>query len=97
MLESRRRQKTVADIQLMELLPDETTCARLQKRWAILVSRVVTTYLKEFKFLQKAVVWHIPHKYSYEMSQKSDIVSYNLYAIILISSNISYKLHFALY
>ena len=75
MLETRHHQKAVCDIQLAELLPDENTCARLQKRWAVLVSRVVTSYLKEFKFLQREVVRHIPHQYSHQMSQKSDIVS----------------------
>lgn len=74
MLETRHRQKAVCDIQLTELLPDENTCARLQKRWAVLVSRVVTSYLTEFKFLQREVVRHIPHQYSHQMSQKSDIV-----------------------
>lgn len=69
------RQKVVCDIQLAELLPHENICARLRKRWAVLVSRVVTSYLKEFKFLQREVVRHIPHQYSHQMSQKSDIVS----------------------
>ena len=82
MLESRQRQKPVCDIQLAELLPDAKTCVRLQKRWSVLVSRVVTSYLKEFKFLQRRVVRHIPHQYSQQMSQKSDIVS-NLLSIII--------------
>lgn len=74
-LEASRRQKSVSNIQLSNLLPDEATCLRLQKRWTMLVSRVVTTYLKEFQFLSNHVLWHIPHKYSTQMAQKSDVVS----------------------
>lgn len=74
-MESTESQKPVKDLQLSALLPDEETCARLQKRWAVLLSRVVTTYLGEFKFLNKEVLWHILHNYSTEMAEKSEIVS----------------------
>ena len=74
-LESTNGPKPVKGIHLSELLPGELTCATLQKRWAVLISRIITTYLKQFKCFNKQVVWHIPHKYSTEMSSKSDIVS----------------------
>jgi hypothetical protein len=74
-LETSQKQKPVDKVQLSSLLPDEATCLRLQKRWAVLVSRVVTTYLKEFQSINSHVLWHIPHKYSTQMEQKSEIVS----------------------
>ena len=74
-LEATQRQKPVKEVQLSALLPDEATCMRLQKRWAVLVSRVLTTYLKKFQFLNKDVLWHISHKYSTQMAQKSETVS----------------------
>lgn len=74
-LESSNGQKPVKDIHLSELLPDELTCSRLQKRWAVLISRIIATYLKPFKCFNKQVVWHIPHEYSTEMSSKSNLVS----------------------
>ncbi|CAB3990217.1 Hypothetical predicted protein, partial [Paramuricea clavata] len=49
--------------------------SKLLIKWncSILVSRVISKYLDSFKHLQDCVVRHISHKYSKEMSQKSDI------------------------
>ncbi|CAB4004389.1 hypothetical protein AC249_AIPGENE16794, partial [Paramuricea clavata] len=74
------------EIPYYNLLPDEATCLRLQKRWAVLVSRVITTYLKEFRYLNNHALWHIPHKYSTEMAQKSEICSLDLE---FVNANIS--------
>ena len=68
-------QKSVADIQLSEILPDRNVQSCLVRNWAVIVSKVVTKYLDPFKPFQGLVVRHIPHKYSKEMSQKSDSVS----------------------
>ena len=74
-LDTNKSQKPVADIQLSEILPDRNVQSRLVRNWAVIVSRVVTKYLDPFKPFQGLVVRHIPHKYSKEMSQKSDSVS----------------------
>lgn len=74
-LDTNKSQKSVADIQLSEILPDRNVQSRLVRNWAVIVSRVVTKYLDPFKRFQGLVVRHIPHKYSKEMSQKSDSVS----------------------
>lgn len=74
-LEDTKSQKTVKDLQFGELLPDSIVQRNLMSRWAVLVSRIVTKYLKPFNFLRKRVVWHIPHPYSKEMAQRSTVVS----------------------
>ena len=73
-LENKQSQKPVKEIQFAELLPDQHVQARLLRRWAILVSRVITKYLTAFKSLRKKVVTHIPHPYTKEMSGKSNLV-----------------------
>ena len=75
-LENKQSQKPVKEIQFAELLPDQHVQARLLRRWAILVSRVITKYLTAFKSLRKKVVTHIPHPYTKEMSGKSNLVRY---------------------
>lgn len=74
-LDTNKSQKSVADIQLSEILPDRNVQSRLVRNWAVIVSRVVTKSLDPFKPFQGLVVRHIPHKYSKQMSQKSDSVS----------------------
>ena len=76
--ESRKPQKKIREIQLVELLPMQDVQQRLKKHWAVLVSRVVCKYLKSFKPFRDVVVHHIPHPYSDVMSEKSNSVSYNL-------------------
>ena len=63
-LENKQSQKPVKEIQFAELLPDQNVHARLLRRWAIIVNRVITKYLTPFKSLRKKVVRHIPHPYT---------------------------------
>ena len=87
-LEDTNSRKTVKDLQFRELLPDSIVQRYLMSRWAVLVSRIVTKYLKPFNFLRKRVVWHIPHPYSKEMAQRSTVVSVYDYGYNIISCNI---------
>ena len=76
LLDNTKPQKSLDDLQLVELLPTPDVQARLKRSWAILVSRVVTKHLKEFQFLRKVVINHILYPFSSESSKKSEIVSY---------------------
>lgn len=75
MHESTKPQKSVSDLQLIELLPSKNVQENLTWQWSILVSRVITTYLKPFQQFSQDVIRHIPHIYSKEMERKSKIVS----------------------
>ena len=61
-------------LSLATILPGPDIQQNLTYRWAVLVSRIICKYLPSFHHLQKAVVWHIPHKYSSEMNTKSQLV-----------------------
>ena len=61
-------------MQFIDLLPVQQNLVG-RSRMAILVSRVITNYLKAFQPLKNVVVHHIPHRYSEEMADKSDSVS----------------------
>jgi hypothetical protein len=70
-----RKQPRSDMTQLIELLPHSQVQENLISRMAVLVSRVVTKYIECFQPFQDVVVWNIPHKYSKEMSEKSESVS----------------------
>jgi len=74
-LESTVAQKSLKDLQFIELLPNADVQNNFVWHWAVLVSRVVTKYLPPFKAFKENVVFHIPHKYSKEMATKSETVS----------------------
>lgn len=63
---------------LYSLLPDSEDYVILKKRFAIHVSRIMTTYLtffhEDFHYLPEK---HIKHKYSTEMCKKSEVVRKN--------------------
>ena len=69
-----RKQSRNDMTQLIELLPDSQVQQNLIGRMAVLVSRVVTKYLQCFQPFHNVVMWNIPHKYSKEMSKKSESV-----------------------
>lgn len=73
--EDAKPQKPIAELQLIELLPDAEVIRAVQSSFIVLVSRVVTKFLKHFQFLKDVVIHHIPHKYSDEMAKKSELVS----------------------
>lgn len=73
--ESSKPQKSVSDLQLIELLPSKNVQENLTWQWSILVSRVITTYLKPFQQFAQEVIRHITHIYSKEMERKSKILS----------------------
>lgn len=51
--------------------------AQLKKNLAILVARILVEYIQFFnKDFRDLVTTHILHKYSYQMSQKSEVVSF---------------------
>ena len=45
------------------------------KNFSILVGRMLTTYVPGFETYKSCSIPHIKHKYSVEMSKKSDVVS----------------------
>ena len=58
--------------------------AALQINFAVLVSRVLLTHVDYFRFPFDGVVdWHIPHEFSEEMSEHSEIVSKNNIEVFL--------------
>jgi hypothetical protein len=70
-------QKEIKDIEPVDLLPSWKVQQSLRKRWAILDSRDVCRYINPLKYLNNVVVHHIPHTYTKEMIDKSEIVSIN--------------------
>ena len=75
----RDNRENIGEFNLHSLLPDSEDYSSLKERFAILVSRVVIDYIPFFQEnFHGLVERHIKHKYSVEMSKKSDVVSYLL-------------------
>ena len=68
-------QKKISELELSALLPTPEVNKALENDFIILVSRVLTKYLKAFKMFKDVVVHHIPHEHSNEMAEKSDVVN----------------------
>lgn len=73
--EDSKPKSALSDLQPSALLPTQDVQNAIKEDCVILVSRILTTYLKAFQHLRNVVVHHIPHKHSALMSQKSQIVS----------------------
>ena len=74
-LDDKSSQRSVKDVPFVEVLPDEHVLTTLVHDFAVIVSRIITKYLKYFHSLNNVVVRHIPHPHTKEMSEKSQIVS----------------------
>ena len=64
----------ISSIDLINLLPNAEDDECLQRKFAILIARVLLQYSPYFSRFGQAVEGHIEHKYSYEISLKSEVV-----------------------
>ncbi len=55
-------------------LPTESDVAAVKKDLTVIVSRILTEYFPSLARFSKVVIKHIRHKYSMDMSMKSDVV-----------------------
>ena len=65
----------LTELQLSTVLPMLEVQNAIKEDCVLLVSWIITTYLKAFQHLRRVVVHHIPHHHSDKMAQKSQIVS----------------------
>ena len=56
------------------MLSNAEVSENIKKQMVVLVSRVVTKYLKAFSSMKDVVEYHIPHQYLKEMEEKSNSV-----------------------
>lgn len=64
----------ISSIDLTKLLPNADDDECLRRNFAILIARVLRQYSQYFSRFGQAVEGHIEHKYSREMSFKSEVV-----------------------
>ena len=65
----------LTELQPSTILPTLEVQNAIKEDCVLLVSWIITTYLKAFQHLRRVVVHHIPHHHSDQMAQKSQIVS----------------------
>lgn len=67
---------------VFDILPTSNDYDKIKENMAILVSRIIADRIRFFAEDYKGVVTrHIPHKYTSQMSQKSEVVSYVRYLL----------------
>ena len=69
------RPPNLSEIDVSELLPTNVNESTLRKNFAVIAGRTITKYMPFFSKLHKSLKKHIPHEFSHEMSQKSEVVS----------------------
>ena len=74
-------QRKLMDLELSKLLPSDDSNFAVESDFITLVSRILVKYLPALSFLKDVVVHHIPHQYSQEMAQKSEVASTVIYVI----------------
>ena len=75
-----------AELVISTVQPDDEDDALIHDEFAVLVSRILCKHMLFFKSNYADVVhWHIEHKYSREMSKKSDVVRTVLYELYLFN------------
>ena len=65
----------LTELQLSTVLPTLEVQNAIKEDCVLLVSWIITIYLKAFQHLRRVVVHHIPHHHSDKLAQKSQIVS----------------------
>lgn len=77
-LDDTKPQCLASTLEVSNFVPSLSDKQRLCSDFVVLVARIIVSEFAEFKFLQLSVPTHIPHQYSKEMAQKSNVVSIQL-------------------
>ena len=73
--DAQKSSPTTAKDVIATVLPTDADDAIIQDDFAILVARILCKHMSFFKDTHTDIVdWHIPHEFSQEMSQKSEVV-----------------------
>ena len=68
-------QHSIKEMDNGKCIPSRTDHQQQRNNYLVLVERILVKYIQCMNFLADVVTQHIPHKYSREMSQKSETVS----------------------
>lgn len=68
-------QHSIKDMDNGKCIPSQAEHQQQRNNYLILVERILVKYIQCMNFLADVVTHHIPHRYSKEMSQKSNTVS----------------------
>lgn len=82
-LDSSAPKKDLMDVCNLRFLPsmEDQRCQRLN--YVVLCSRILVNHFEALAPLRDACIQHIPHKYTYELSQKTKRVCNNLYFLYI--------------
>ena len=74
LLDSKQPKANLQELSNLKFLPTIEDQQKQRSNYIILTSRILVQYFDALEPLKEACIYHIPHKYTKEMSQKSNKV-----------------------
>ena len=75
-MDNKEPQKSIDEIEMQEFLPTPEVQEAIASDLTSIIPRVILKYLKPYNKFKGASIYHIPHQYSREMQEKSDVVCF---------------------
>ena len=83
-LEDGRSKKSLMSLTSDSFLPTSNELSEIRNCMGILISRVLVEHMAAFQGMSSLLTWHIPHKHSKEMREKSIQVQFTILSLLLI-------------
>ena len=71
--------RSIAEVPVTKILPNEADRDHLRKEYAELIGRVLVARLPFLSLFKDDLQWHIPHIYSFEMAKQTPITPLGLF------------------
>ncbi|XP_066924982.1 uncharacterized protein [Clytia hemisphaerica] len=71
----------LSDVPTYKFLPGKAEITELLKDFIVLVSRILVKHIRNLRSIKRCIIYHIPHQYSKEMSEKTEQVPLGIYAL----------------
>ena len=75
-MDNKEPQKSIDEIEMREFLPTPEVQEAIASDLTSIIPRVILKYLKPYSKFKGASIYHIPHQYSREMQEKSEVVCF---------------------
>lgn len=92
-LESEEPTAPITSLQLEDILPNYADYKQLRTNFIVLLARIITSRLEQFKCLSDVVPLHIDHEHSEAMKQKCNVVSATLICVVYMVAYFTYLLY----
>ena len=75
-MDNKEPQKSIDEIEMQEFLPTPEVQEAIASDLTSIIPRVILKFLKPYSKFKGASIYYIPHQYSREMQEKSEVVCF---------------------